>query len=232
MNNLRFGEVLLFDPKKLVFCDPNLVFADRSDVAVRWCGEPFATERTRTSTSRLARVKRWPCVIGISWDMPKPCIVGKGFKDLCIFRKGSLLTISQSLFSDEPVLFSSSWANNVCVCVLHPMSYPTHSHSHTMGSCWHCLCFWEIKNGRCIDWVVPPPSNSHHQDYEPFLVGDPNLNPSKAAVVLTSKDHCIAPIFGHRSKAWTFGWRDGYTQNDRCVRGYNGTMILVLKIIL
>ena len=46
--------------------------------------------------------------IGISWDMPKPCIVGKGFKDLCIFRKGSLLTISQSLFSDEPVLFSSS----------------------------------------------------------------------------------------------------------------------------
>ena len=35
MNNLRFGEVLLFDPKGLVFCDPNLVFADRSDVAVR-----------------------------------------------------------------------------------------------------------------------------------------------------------------------------------------------------
>ena len=27
-----------------------------------------------------------------------------------------------------------------------------------------------------IPWVVPPPSNSHHQDYEPFLVGDPNQN--------------------------------------------------------
>ena len=25
----------------------------------------------------------------------------------------------------------------------------------------------------CISWVVPPPSNSHHQDYEPFLVGNP-----------------------------------------------------------
>ena len=24
-----------------------------------------------------------------------------------------------------------------------------------------------------IHWVVPPPSNSHHQDYEPFLVGIP-----------------------------------------------------------
>ena len=53
--------------------------------------------------------------IDISWDMPKPCIVGKGFKDLCIFRKGSLLTISQihcePVFSDGPkvsVLFSSS----------------------------------------------------------------------------------------------------------------------------
>ena len=24
--------------------------------------------------------------------------------------------------------------------------------------------------------LLPPPSNSHHQDYEPFLVGNPNLN--------------------------------------------------------
>ncbi len=27
-----------------------------------------------------------------------------------------------------------------------------------------------------ITWVWPPHSNSDHQDYEPFLVGDPNLN--------------------------------------------------------
>ena len=27
-----------------------------------------------------------------------------------------------------------------------------------------------------ICWVVPPPSKSHHQDYEPFLVGNPELN--------------------------------------------------------
>ena len=25
-------------------------------------------------------------------------------------------------------------------------------------------------------WLELPPSNSHHQDYEPSLVGDPNLN--------------------------------------------------------
>ena len=25
-------------------------------------------------------------------------------------------------------------------------------------------------------WVVPPPSNSHHQDYYIFGIGDPNLN--------------------------------------------------------
>ncbi len=27
-----------------------------------------------------------------------------------------------------------------------------------------------------ICWVVPLPSNSDHQDYEPFLVGNPELN--------------------------------------------------------
>ncbi len=27
-----------------------------------------------------------------------------------------------------------------------------------------------------ILWIWPPHSNSDHQDYEPFLVGDPNLN--------------------------------------------------------
>ena len=27
-----------------------------------------------------------------------------------------------------------------------------------------------------INWVIPLPSNSHHQDYEPFLVGNPKLN--------------------------------------------------------
>ena len=49
--------------------------------------------------------------------------------------------------------------------------------------------FFQMRNGRrngqkrahcdCklhIPWVVPPPNNSHHQDYEPFLVGNPNLN--------------------------------------------------------
>ena len=29
---------------------------------------------------------------------------------------------------------------------------------------------------RDINWVVPPPSNSHHQDYCIFRLGDPNLN--------------------------------------------------------
>ena len=27
-----------------------------------------------------------------------------------------------------------------------------------------------------ITWNCPPPSNSHHQDYETFFVGNPNLN--------------------------------------------------------
>ena len=27
-----------------------------------------------------------------------------------------------------------------------------------------------------IYWVVPPPSNSHHQDYYIFRIGNPNLN--------------------------------------------------------
>ena len=25
----------------------------------------------------------------------------------------------------------------------------------------------------CIHWIYPPPSNNHHQDHEPFLVGNP-----------------------------------------------------------
>ena len=34
-----------------------------------------------------------------------------------------------------------------------------------------------------IYWVWPPPSKSHHQDYEPFLVGDP-YKPSFHAVTV------------------------------------------------
>ena len=40
-----------------------------------------------------------------------------------------------------------------------------------------------IEKNVSIGWVVPPPSNSHHQEYRniTFLVGDP-YNPSFATV--------------------------------------------------
>ncbi len=47
---------------------------------------------------------------------------------------------------------------NLPVCILSLWSLANH---------WASLWF--------IGWVVPPP-NSHHQDYETFLVGNPNLN--------------------------------------------------------
>ena len=41
------------------------------------------------------------------------------------------------------------------------------------------ICFlvpWRVSDSFAIAWVVPPPSNSHHQDYYIFRLGDPNLN--------------------------------------------------------
>ena len=44
-------------------------------------------------------------------------------------------------------------------------------------------------------WVAPPPSNSHHQDYEPFLVG----NPYKPSFPLLLGGGTTQIIFGYKS---------------------------------
>ena len=57
--------------------------------------------------------------------------------------------------------------------------------------------FWNYNlslNSHCIHWNYPPRSNSHHQDYSIFRIGNPNLN----------LHFWLASWVGGRPNAYTF----------------------------
>ncbi len=52
-------------------------------------------------------------------------------------------------------------------------------------------------------WMWPPDSNSYHQDYETFLVGDPNLN---LHLPLESCEGAISKVYWHSFMAMIISW--------------------------